>query len=363
MPQDTDLAPDYYVSTGQYANYDSCWIEGIKDGPITLELEVVINGGTPILVEKKAMICTEKTKAEWQQEVWDDMQLLYNGDLSSFNPNSTFTSNETALTNLYKYYGDTYLRDDDAYLWTGIGKLAGATVYGGLEDAELGFLPWATDAARNFILAGVLPVDDDLELILVELAANGNLEVSEIRDLQNTLMAGAITIFNDIAWQFKAYHTSGLCALEYAFDSGASLPIEDWRDLADAADSNNASGLSQANENFANREQSVLIEPTWIDLIADGWVDVFTYMAKNPTLGSLSFAEYYTANPKANGTPLLYLNGALVSDFGDRWEWFTQSIFPDWLGKSKSQRASLADESVSSLSGDYRADFFDLIEF
>lgn len=362
VPLDTDLAPDYYVSTGQYADYDSCWIEGIKDGPITIEVEVVINGGTPILVEKKAMICTEKTQAEWQQEVWDDMQLLYDADLSGFNPNSTFTSNETGLTNLYNYYGETYLRDDNAYLWMGIGKLAGATVYGGLEDAEYGFLPWATDAARAVILAGP-PVEIDLEIILVELVNNGNIETSEIRELQSTLMAGAIAIFSDIAWQFKAYHTSGLCALEYAFDNGAALPIDTWRNLADADENSNASGLSVANRDFADREQRVLIAPTWVDLIADGWADIFTYMAKNPTPGSQSFAEYFTANPKSDGTPLLYLNGALVSDFDDRWEWFTQSIFPDWLGKSKSERANLAEESVSSLSGDYRADFFDLITF
>jgi hypothetical protein len=164
-----------------------------------------------------------------------------------------------------------------------------------------------------------------LELILVELVANGNLEVSKIRDLQSTLMGGAITIFNDIAWQFKAYNTSGFCALEYAFENGGAMPIDDWQILADAAKNNDASGLSQANENFLNREQSVLIDPTWDVLIADGWLVFFTYMAKNPTPGSLSFAEYYTANPKSNGTPLLYLNGALVSDFGDRWDWFNQS--------------------------------------
>ena len=40
-----------------------------------------------------------------------------------------------------------------------------------------------------------------------------------------------------------------------------------------------------------------------------------------------------------------------------------ESIYPDWLGKSKGERASLAEESVSSLSDNYRADFFDLIEF
>jgi len=362
VPLDTDLAPDYYVSTGQYADYDSCWIEGIKDGPITIEVEVVINGGTPITVEKKAMICTEKTQAEWQQEVWDDMQLLYNADLSGFNPNDLFTNNKTELTNLYNYYGDTFLRDTDTYLWMGIGKLAGATVYAGLVDIELLYLvgPELASGATLNVGCG----NDQFDLIISELAANNNFGTFELLELQSNLMQGAQAIFLDIAWQFKAYHTSGLSALEYTREQGASqFPIADWRSLDTAVDNSNINEIEAMNEEFARREQSVLIPPTWAKLVTDGWADLFTYMAKNPTQGSLTFIEYFTANPKQGGNTHSYLNGALVSHFDDRWEWFTQSIFPDWLALSDNTKNSWADESTPFLSKDYGGTVVTLIQY
>ena len=362
VPLDTDLAPDYYVSTGQYANYDSCWLEGIKDGPITLEVEVVINGGTPILVEKKAMICTENTKAEWQQEVWDDMQLLYDADLSNYEPLADFPANQSNLTNLYNYYGEMYLRDTTAHLWPGIGKLAGATVIGGLRDAEYFFTPLASDLVAGdwgtegaFELA-VEFLDDDLEVVILELKAGGSLTPPSVGRMQYYLMSGAEDIFLDIAWQFKAYYTSGLCALEYSREEGAAqFPITDWRLLDLAVVSDDTGEIALANQNFAEREQRVLIDPTWDALIDGGWAEMYTHMAKNPTPESSSFAEYFTENPKSGGNPILPLNGAMVSDFYDRFEWFTQSILPDWLDLPSEQRSFLAEESVWDLSSNYQA--------
>ena len=195
VSSDTALVPDFYVSSRRYAKYDSWWIEGIKDGPITIEMEVVVNDGVPITIEKKAMVCTEKTKAEWQQEVWNDIELVFGIDASTFNPNNSFISNNDQLEAIYNYYGETFFRDEENYLWPGLGKLAGASVYAGLVDAEIGvgivdFFTGYT-GALNFITEPTL------------------------NEMQGILMLGADRIFSDLAWQFKAYHTSGLCAIKY----------------------------------------------------------------------------------------------------------------------------------------------------
>ena len=97
VPLNTNLAPDFYASTGRYVNYDSWWIEGIKDGPITIEMEVVVNDGVPITIEKKAMVCTEKTKAEWLEELRGEMELLSGVDMNQFNPSNGFSTNRPYL--------------------------------------------------------------------------------------------------------------------------------------------------------------------------------------------------------------------------------------------------------------------------
>ena len=39
IPLDEDLAENFFRSTGRHSGFDACWVEGMKPGPITLELE------------------------------------------------------------------------------------------------------------------------------------------------------------------------------------------------------------------------------------------------------------------------------------------------------------------------------------
>ncbi|MDQ8208247.1 hypothetical protein QEH52_12055 [Coraliomargarita sp. SDUM461003] len=325
VPLDTDLAPDYYVSTGQYADYDSCWIEGIKDGPITIEVEIVINGGTPILVEKKVMICTEKTKAEWQQEVWDDIQLVLGVDASTFDPNNSFIDNNDQLEAIYNYYGETFLRDDENYIWPGLGKLAGASVYGGLVDAELG----KTYASIASFFNEFFPEEVDELIDLTSLALD---------EIQGILMGGANDIFKDLAWQFKAYHTSGLCAINYVFDEEGSLlvDVDVWGNIDEGVNGANTFLSGIGNRDIADREQNTVIQPTFSLLDQRGWEPLFSFLATNPVLGAPMFKD---------SAP-----GGEITDAADRWNWVLNDMWYLYTGTPVHTQRDWASESIYELS-------------
>lgn len=269
VPLDDDLAPDFYVSTGQYANYDSCWIEGIKDGPITIEVEIIVGGGTPILLEKKAMICTEKTKAEWIDEVYADIQLVFGVDMNGFDPSGTFLDQRDELQSIYEYYAELYFRDTVNFQWPGMAKLAGGAVYGGLSDIDYG-----NYTALRFLLIeaiqllNVLPTDDAIEAMFT---------AQRISDLQATLMDMAQDVFLDIAWQFKAYYTSGYCALVYVDESGngqLGRYLEDaWRQIRDEE-------ILVGNKELLLREQAETLSGGFSTLSSENWGGLFSFKAE-----------------------------------------------------------------------------------
>jgi len=343
VPLDADLAADFYVSTGQYADYDSCWIEGIKDGPITIEVEIVINGGTPILVEKKAMICTEKTKAEWQQEVWDDIQLVFGVDASTFDPNEPFfsgvfsqnTDNHEELQAIYNYYGETFLRDDENYLWAGLGKLAGASVYAGLVDAEVWYGTTAGGALSTIQQAGIDIIYD----VVVALNLNPLNLLSDLPEIQGILMGGADTIFSDLTWQFKAFHTSGLSAIRYVFEEEDQqlVDIANWEKINEGVNGANTFLSGIGNRDLAFREQNIIIQPTFIQLENLGWDEVFSELATNPVPGSNP--TFRDSVPSGN-----------LTNAAERWSWVLNNMWYIYTGTPVHTQRDWASESIYELS-------------
>ena len=340
VPLDADLAPDFYAPDGQYKNYRSWWIEGIKDGPITIEMEVVVNGGTPITVEKKTMICTEKTKAEWLQELRDEMELLSGVDMNQFNPSNGFLANRPYLQAVYFYYEELFMRDLD-YIWPGMAKMAGAPVYGGLSDAEYG------DSVFS------------IPLVIAALGLGAGVEEVNLTNLsmiQTTLMEVNKAIYEDLAWQFKAYHTSGLCALEYAYVEASSdnnvTNINIWRAFDDAQESD-YSLVQDANRLLLLREQSQIVVPGWnvianLSLIrgsSSNFIparEVFSIMAENPIPGGLDFR---TVVP-----------GGDITDFADRWAWIddsSQGMWKLWTDFSILQQQRYVEIPLKTRAADY----------
>ncbi|NBB79542.1 MAG: hypothetical protein GVY36_08875 [Verrucomicrobia bacterium] len=340
VPLDTDLAPEYYVSTGQYADYDSCWIEGIKDGPITIELEVVINGGTPILVEKKAMICTEKTKAEWLQELRDEMELLSSVDMNQFDPSDGFMPNRSYLQAVYFYYEEMFVRDLD-YVWPGMAKMAGAPVYGGLSDAEYGDSVFSIPLVISILGLG---------------AGVEEVNLTNLSTIQTTLVGVNKAIYEDLAWQFKAYHTSGLSAVKYTSELPETDPddidIETWNAF-DAAQESDYSLVQDANRLLLLREQSEIVVPGWstiagLDLVKGVSAnytsagEVFSRMAENPIPGGNDFRDV--------------VPGGDITDFVDRWEWIddsSQGMWKLWTDFSIVQQRSYVEIQLKTRAEDY----------
>jgi len=314
VPLDTDLAPDYYVSTGQYADYDSVWVEGIADGPITIEMEIVINGSTPIVVEKKAMVCTEKTKAEWLQELRDEMDLLSGVDMNQFDPSNGFLANRSYLQAVYFYYEELFFRDI-SYVWPGMAKMAGAPVYGGLSDAEYG----DTVFTVPIILAAMGLESETVEVNLTNLST-----------VQKTLIEVNKAIYEDLAWKFKAYHTSGLSALEYSAETvnfnEAVIDIQIWRRFK-IADETDYTLMLAANRDLLLREQGQIVVPGWttianLNLVggsSSGFLSakvVFSGLAENPIPGGEDFREV--------------VPDGYITDFTDRWAWIDDSNKGIW---------------------------------
>jgi len=340
VPLDTDLAPDFYVSTGQYAKYDSCWIEGIKDGPITIELKVVVGENPPILLEKKAMICTEKTKAEWLEELRDEMELLSNVNMNQFNPSNGFLPNRSYLQAVYFYYEEMFVRDLD-YIWPGMAKMAGAPVYGGLSDAEYG--------------------DNVFSIPLISTALGLGSGVKEVNltnlsTIQTTLIGVNKAIYEDLAWQFKAYHTSGLCALEHTAEkvnfNEDIIDIQIWRRFKAAEDSDYSLTVT-ANRDLLFREQSSIVVPGWnaianLSLVrgsSSSFIpakEIFSTLAENPIPGGDDFRDV--------------VPGGDITDFNDRWAWIddsSQGMWKLWTDFSIIQQRSYVEKPLTTRAADY----------
>jgi hypothetical protein len=54
-------------------------------------------------------------------------------DEANWNPQLGFAANEARILKLYDYYRDTYLARPDIFLWSGLGRMAGGAVVGGLR--------------------------------------------------------------------------------------------------------------------------------------------------------------------------------------------------------------------------------------
>ena len=300
VPLDADLAPDFCISTGQYADYRNWWIEGIQDGPITMEVELTVGGSSPILLEKKAMICTEKTKAEWIDEVYADIQLDFDVDMNGFDPSGTFLDQRDELESIYEYYAELYYRDTVNFQWPGMAKLAGGAVYGGLSDIDYGnYTVLRFLLIQAIRLLNVADTDDEIEALF---------SAQRISDLQETLMVMAREVFLDIAWQFKAYYTSGYCALEYTDESGngqlGTDLQESWERIRDG-------DILIGNKQLLRREQQDTLAGGFSTLSSENWGGLFSFKAENPIPTGPDFSE---VEPDGD-----------ITAFDDRWNWVSEA--------------------------------------
>ncbi len=121
----------------------------------------------------------------------------------------------------WEYYARLYASDPERFLWAGMAKLAGASVYAGLQDLHV---------LRRAIQAGALNAEEVTEALrrlglpfddIGELTSQDLTTVAEeLRFVETRLLEMQQNIFDDLAWQHVAYRQGGLAAMEGLYRRG-----------------------------------------------------------------------------------------------------------------------------------------------
>jgi len=313
-------APNATVPRGTDVQY---WMEGIKAGPITLEFKYV-KGSVTFSHKQKFLVATHQSKTDWQNEIIQQVKLQTRAkgtvDLSLYNrpwPAAPFMTKKAYIQEVYAYYEYLYLQKPHLFLWAGLAKMAGGPAYAAMNDAEHG-----RTASYVGGVAGPLVGQVTADFF------------------QINLMRGNYDIFNDLAWQFRAYQASGIWALRHvkakALDSpGRPIVLSPWNDMWQGDYSGSAALVRSANLSLTDREQRFIVQ--------DAWNDFAVVPGIEHLLGPLAQSPLKVAVPGADSFSSVVGTGDITS-FPDRWRWVTHStngIWQDWTGLSTTARTGM----------------------
>jgi hypothetical protein len=330
-----DLGPKLYITANpnQQIQY---YLEGVKPGKITLEFSYQ-KGSTSFKHEQEFLVCTQKSRAEWLSEITEQIKLetsnavdmtAYSRDNFLFNdyvastgilgPGNVIHGQKKQIQQVYRYYEGLHRRSPNIQLWPGLAKRAGCPVYAGLSDAE-----------RLPRLFGGFP--------------------------QSVLIHGGHNIFNDLAWQFRAYERSGFYALKHVSDSqldvGAirELELEPWELIARGEAAENITSINTGTRLLARREQQHILQPAF-DRVIDaptGMLDwLFSLLSKHPIPGQVGFSTRYP--------------DGIITHFDDRWRWVEHDMLPQWGAMHETERNRLVNDPLVSAASLYA--LFSVIE-
>jgi hypothetical protein len=304
-----DLGPRLYMtaSPNQQIQY---YLEGVKPGKITLEFSYQ-KGSTSFKHEQEFLVCTQKSRAEWLSEVTEQIKLETNDnvDMSTYSRDNFLftdliwiTGQKKQIQQVYRYYEGLHHRSPNIQLWSGLAKRAGCVVYAGLSDAEY-----------------------TQHEVLVPLGPLGPVAQSVRFFSQSVLIHGGHNIFNDLAWQFRAYERSGFYALKHVSDKkledGAmqKLELEPWELIARGEAASNIALINEGTRRLAKREQEYILQPAFDRVIAEptGLLDwLFSQLSEHPIPGGVKFSTKYP--------------DGIITHFKDRWLWVENDMLPQW---------------------------------
>ncbi len=328
-----------YGTSAQIPSGATLWMEGVIAGKITLEFRMQ-KGTADITYRQTFNVRNDWSKDRWQSVVRNELYVdSYSGgwsgsylngmstpgvDIALYDANKEFTVNRPYLYSVYEYYAKLHEQKSDLFLWAGLAKLAGAPVYAGLSDAQNG-----RDATYLFT------------------TTIGNIDPAVLKRLQFLLMDGNLRIYNDLAYQFVAYRTSGISALKYLKDQREiTNPIYDAWSLIDNGYKNNSpTDIAAGNKVLLKFEQEEVLRDTYQNISemylgSVSWM--FSILAENPIAGGPSFR---TVVPSGN-----------LAVFSDRWKWIEDSTQGMWLlwNAPLTNRKNLAAASLVSHATNYR---------
>jgi hypothetical protein len=266
-------------------------------------------------------------------------------DPATWKPSAGFEANRENVKKVYAYYSDLYNQRPELK-WAGMAKLAGGTVYGGLEQSELG----KTAAKTAATAATLTPAPGAGAAAEAAKTAYG-----EAHFLQTQLLTMQKDIFEDLAWQHQAYVEGGLPALEAAYRRGdikEEKIIQAWRDIASGDENRQWQGnaallyreqrtiLRLGYENIRNRMTLLNVSrfpPVSLPIDSGRMIaGAMSQMAESPIPGGRSFRE--VTGDKAD-----------ITLFEDRWRWIKDDMLPAYRNLSPERRSALINQPLEEL--------------
>lgn len=319
-----DLGPTLYTANPSVPiRY---YLEGVKPGKITLEFSYQ-KGSTSFKHEQEFLVCTQKSRADWLAEITEQIKLETGNavDMGTYNTTDSFNAQKAKIQQVYRYYEGLHRRTPNVQRWGGLAKQAGCPVYAGLSDAQ-----WGKEGSYAAILIG------------------GGIGAVTLDFFQNVLIHGGHNIFNDLAWQCRAYERSGYYALKHvkdkSLDSGSlkALELDPWLAINKGEVENNVTSVLLGTDRLTRREQEFIVQPAWDRILAlpTSTVDtLFSWLAENPLPGRPSFK---TSQPGKN-----------IVIYAERWPWIENDILPPWGGMAEGARNTLVNDPLVNAAAPY----------
>jgi hypothetical protein len=253
-------------------------------------------------------------KSEWQNKALAAAKI----DPASWKPSDGFEANRENVKKVYDYYAGLYNENPDLK-WAGMAKLAGGTVYGGLEDGL------KIQRASGF--AKVMPPGDII----------GETVKYQARMVERNMILMQKDIFMDLGWQHQAYRERGICEIEAAFKRGDidETNMQAWRDIA----SGDPMRVSRGNKALLRREQDNVLQPSY-EKLRGGMLG----SVRSTMLSRMAESPIPSGKPFSEAVP-----GGDVTDFSDRWKWIEEDMLQKYEQLTERERSALVNQSLEEL--------------
>ena len=261
-----------------------------------------------------------QSKAEWQQRALERAGI----NPAQWNPSRGFGENRQNVERVYALYANLYSNHTELQ-WSGMAKLAGGVVYGGLQQID-------TNEERAITGGGILSAINPALGISTTTVA-----LSELNFMEGKLLTMQKEIFTDLAWQHIAYTEGGIKALESAYQRNEITEdnLNAWRDIA----SGNENRILRGNKWLLHREQFDILQKHYNDI-----------RSRPGTGGIFSTALSQLAeSPIPKGHSFSSSVGGDITVFADRWKWVENEVLKPYQNLSLQHRAVLNNQSLQDL--------------
>ncbi len=240
-----------------------------------------------------AVAAAPATKQDYLAKVYKEAGI----DEKTWDVGAGFSANLGNVTKSYEWYAHMYHDHPQEMQWAGMAKLAGARVFQGLAEVEA-----MKEATKPSFWR-----EPEIATSVMYLQS---------MHLEKSFLTMQKDVFQDLAWQHRAFADKGLPEMERLAKAGDLTnpeQLEGWRLIAGGKP-------AQGNEKLLHSEQHDILQPFW------------TEMGKG-LVGSLTEGQISreTKSPIPGGKPFrAFEPDGSIGDFNDRWKWIHDDMLPAW---------------------------------